>query len=169
MLTYAPCNYYNPSRNRRGGFHIRPCYFPVIVHLTAKSVGGGVPDAPCPFALQTLFPFLRKHSQRAFCRGRCSHRPAGEHCSPLQSPYIFQQPKRCMRQPGPCTFLFFRYSRQASTNARKILWLSAACQRCSGCHCTACTKRYSGRYTASISPSGATACARSAGASALMP
>ncbi len=169
MLPYAPCNYYNPSRNRRGGFHIRPCYFPVIAHLTAKSVGGGVRDAPCPFALQTLFPFLRKHSQHAFCRGRCSHRPAGEHRSPQQSPYIFQQPKRCMRQPGPCTFLFFRYSRQASTNARKILWLSAACQRCSGCHCTACTKRYSGRYTASISPSGATACARSAGASALMP
>ena len=107
MLTYAPCNYYNPSRNRRGGFHIRPCYFPVIAHLTAKFVGGGVRDAPCPFALQTLFPFLRKHSQHAFCRGRCSHRPAGEHCSPLQSPYIFQQPKRCMRQPGPCTFLFF--------------------------------------------------------------
>ena len=169
MLTYAPCNYYNPSRNRRGGFHIRPCYFPVIVHLTAKSVGGGVPDAPCPFALQTIFPFLRKYPQHAFCRGRCSHRPAGEHCSPLQSPYIFQQPKRCMRQPGACTFLFFRYSRQDSTTARKILWLSAACQRCSGCHCTACTKRYSGRYTASISPSGATACARSAGASALMP
>ena len=169
MLTYAPCNYYNPSRNRRGGFHIRPCYFPVIAHLTAKFVGGGVRDAPCPFALQTLFPFLRKHPQHAFCRGRCSHRPEGEHCSPLQSPYISQQPKRCMRQPGPYTFLFFRYSRQASTNARKILWLSAACQRCSGCHCTACTKRYSGRYTASISPSGATACARSAGASALMP
>ena len=62
MLTYAPCHYYNPSRNRRGGFYICPCYFPVIVHLTAKSVGGGVPDAPCPFALQTIFPFLRKHS-----------------------------------------------------------------------------------------------------------
>ena len=169
MLTYAPRNYYNPSRNRRGGFHIRPCYFPVIAHLTAKFVGGGARDAPYPFALQTLFPFLRKHSQHAFCRGRCSHRPAGEHCSPLQFQYISQQPKRCMRQPGPCTFLFFRYSRQASANARKILWLSAACQRCSGCHCTACTKRYSGRYTASISPSGATACARSAGASALMP
>ena len=107
MLTYAPCNYYNLSRNRRGGFHIRPCYFPVIAHLTAKFVGGGVRDAPCPFALQTLFPFLRKHSQHAFCRGRCSHRPAGEHCSPLQSPYILQQPNRCMRQPGPCTFLFF--------------------------------------------------------------
>ena len=169
MLTYAPCNYYNPSRNRRGGFYIRPCYFPVIVHLTAKSVGGGVPDAPCPFALQTIFPFLRKYPQHTFCRDGCLHRPTGEHCLPLQSPYIFQQPKRCMRQPGPCTFLFFRYSRQASANARKILWLSAACQRCSGCHCTACTKRYSGRYTASISPSGATACARSAGASALMP
>ena len=39
MLTYAPCHYYTPSRNRRGGFHIRPCCFPVIAHLTAKFVG----------------------------------------------------------------------------------------------------------------------------------
>ena len=167
MLPYAPCNYYTPSRNRRGGFHIRPCYFPVIVHLTAKFVGGGVRDAPCPFALQTLFPFLRKHSQRAFCRGRCSHRPAGEHCSPYNHRTFSNNQKGACVNPAHAPF--FRYSRQASANARKILWLSAACQRCSGCHCTACTKRYSGRYTASISPSGATACARSAGASALMP
>ena len=107
MLTYAPCNYYNPSRNRRGGFHIRPCYFPVIVHLTAKFVGGGVRDAPCPFALQTLFPFLRKHSQRAFCRGRCSHRPAGEHCSPYNHRTFSNNQKGACANPAHAPFYFF--------------------------------------------------------------
>ena len=107
MLTYAPCNYYNPSRNRRGGFHIRPCYFPVIVHLTAKSVGGGVPDAPCPFALQTIFPFLRKYPQHTFCRGRCSHRPAGEHCSPYNHRTFSNNQKGACANPAHAPFYFF--------------------------------------------------------------
>ena len=107
MLTYAPCNYYNPSRNRRGGFHIRPCYFPVIAHLTAKFVRGGVRDAPCPFALQTLFPFLRKHSQHAFCRGRCSHRPAGEHCSPYNHRTFSNNQKGACANPAHAPFYFF--------------------------------------------------------------
>ena len=108
MLPCAPCNSYNPSRNRRGGFHILPCYFPVIAHLTAKFVGGGVRDAPCPFALQTLFPFLRKHSQHAFCRGRCSHRPAGEHRSPLQLPIHFPTTKKgACANPAHAPFYFF--------------------------------------------------------------
>ena len=111
MLTYAPRNYYNLSRNRRGGFHIRPCYFPVIAHLTAKFVGGGARDAPYPFALQTLFPFLRKHSQHAFCRGRCSHRPynhrtfsnnqKGACANPAHAPfYFFVIPGRTPQTPA---------------------------------------------------------------------
>ena len=107
MLTYAPCHYYTPSRNRRGGFHIRPCCFPVIAHLTAKFVGGGVRDAPCPFALQTLFPFLRKHSQHAFCRGRCSHRPAGEHCSPYNHRTFSNNQKGACANPAHAPFYFF--------------------------------------------------------------
>ena len=169
MLTYAPCHYYTPSRNRRGGFHIRPCCFPVIAHLTAKFVGAAsaTPRAhlPCKHSSLSYVNILNTRFVGADARIG----PQASTARPYNHRTFSNNQKRCMRQPGPCTFLFFRYSRQASTNARKILWLSAACQRCSGCHCTACTKRYSGRYTASISPSGATACARSAGASALMP
>ena len=107
MLPYAPCNYYNPSRNRRGGFHIRPCYFPIIAYLTAKFVGGGVPDAPCPFALQTVFPFLRKYPQHTFCRGGCLHRPTGEHCSPYNHRTFSNNQKGACANPAHAPFYFF--------------------------------------------------------------
>ena len=107
MLPYAPCNYYNPSRNRRGGFYICPCYFPVIAHLTAKFVGGGVRDAPCPFALQTLFPFLRKHSQHAFCRGDARIGPRASTARPYNHRTFSNNQKGACADPAHAPFYFF--------------------------------------------------------------
>ena len=145
--TLAPCNCRNFFVTRRGGFHIRPC------HLTATR------NCPC-----ILFPMVR--------RGRRPRHPVPfHHVNHLIIKYLFPIHKKCMRHFKHMHFFFllFYFPRQASTKLRKTLWLSATCQRCSGCHCTACTKRYSGKYTASINPSGATAWDRSAGASPLMP
>ena len=106
MLPYAPCNYYNPSRNRRGGFHIRPCYFPVIAHLTAKFVGAvsATPRAhlPCKHSslsyvniLNTRFVGadarigLRASTARPYNHRTFSNNQKGACANPAHAPFYF--------------------------------------------------------------------------------
>src|SRR6201993_935114 len=145
------------SGGKTGRLHVRSVWGKLDPQGRRVRSKEGLLPSPLPKPADGVGQKKSKAAFRAYSEGEnCMRRAGNEFCSAQAARAAATAPVGAERQARA----------NAKNNAREN-GLSRAL--CSGCHCTPTTNRASGRLTASICPSGATASTRSPGAGRSIP